>query len=56
MPSAVYLAGQHVKKSDLNRIFYTPKCIFLCLKQFQILLKVYIKWQISLHADLENIV
>ena len=57
MTSAVYLAGQHVKKSKIGRgedstllsVLLTPKAV----KFLQILLKLY---KISLHADLTTTV
>ena len=54
--SAVYLAGRHVKnswKSDFELKILHFKVHFLCLKHLNST-KIYIKWQISLHADLPN--
>ena len=52
MGSAVYLAGRHLKKSRklvLRSAFLSPKAV-------QLLLKLYIKRQISSRADLVNTV
>ena len=48
----VYFARQHVKKLDLKIL--SSKAHFLHLKQIYILLKVYVKCQISLHDDIAN--
>ena len=55
--SAMYLAGQHLKKLDLNWKFYTPKCISYAQRRKVLIniTKVYLKHQISLSADLANI-